>query len=106
MTGRARLLLLVALPCAGCSFATTVRQNTAAIVKSTETIGTNTEAIEASTSGTSSLVPALQDVVQLRGPMQAVATLGEPMQRVAALGEPMSRVAGLDPLPALTIEAA
>ena len=74
-----------------------IRQNTEAIGRSSTAIDTNTKAIAESTSGTTSLIPALQGVQRLDGPMRSVAALDPTMRSVAALSEPMSRVALLDP---------
>src|SRR5579864_2158999 len=82
---------------AGCSLATSVRKNTDAIQASTDSIRSNTEAIGESTKGTATLVPALQGVERLSGPMQSVASLEPTLRGVAALDAPMTRVAALDP---------
>ncbi|PYQ78281.1 MAG: hypothetical protein DMG01_11975, partial [Acidobacteria bacterium] len=66
-------IVVAAAITAGCSVATTVRQNTDAINNSSDTIRRNTEAIGDSTRGTGALVPALQGVERLRGPMESVA---------------------------------
>src|SRR6476659_247318 len=100
MSMRRAFALLPAAAMTGCSFATTIRQNTAAINGSSDTIRTNTAAIGESTRGTTALVPALQGVNNLRAPldmpMQSVAALNAPMMRVAALETPMNSVAQLD----------
>jgi len=96
MSMRKAFALLAAAAMTGCSFATTIRQNTAAINGSSDTIRTNTAAIGESTRGTTALVPALQGVNNLRAPLEAVAALSPTLQGVASLRDPMTRVAALD----------
>ena len=63
MPSMLRLVALLALiATTGCSTVTAIRQNTEAIGRSSTTIDTNTKAIAESTSGTTSLIPALQGV--------------------------------------------
>jgi hypothetical protein len=99
MTTRMRVLTVVALALcgSGCALSRSVRQNTDAIGGSTSAIAGNTEAIRASTAATGNLVPALQGVERLRGPMESVAALDPTLRGVAALREPMGSVAALDP---------
>src|SRR5205085_1120950 len=96
MKTRAISIAAAAAMLAGCSVATTVRQNTMAINGSSATIGSNTAAIRESTMATTALVPALQGVNGLRAPLESVAALSPTLQGVASLREPMTRVAALD----------
>src|ERR1051325_1365718 len=96
MKTRAISIAAAAALLAGCSVATTVRQNTMAIAGSSDTIRGNTAAIRESTMATTALVPALQGVNERRGPLDSVAALRPTLQGVASLGDPMTRVAALD----------
>jgi len=71
MTTRMRVAIAAALSVSagGCALSRGVRGNTAAIGGSTSAIASNTKAIQESTAGTTLLVPALQGVEKLRGPM-------------------------------------
>ena len=66
---------LTILSASGCSFATAVQRNTDAINTSSSTIDTNSRAVAESTRATGTLVPALQGVERLHGPMESVAAL-------------------------------
>jgi uncharacterized protein YceK len=57
---RKAFALLLAVEATGCSTVMTIRQNTAAINASSDSIRTNTAATGESTRGTTALVPALQ----------------------------------------------
>ena len=102
MTNRLRAAALVSVVVStGCSLATGIRQNTEAIGKSTTTIAHNTQAIQESTKGTTTLIPALQGTERLAEPLKAVSGLEPTLRSVASLSEPLGRVASLgEPLPA------
>jgi hypothetical protein len=93
---RSAVLLVLAVGSTGCSLATLARQNVDAINSSSAVIGENTKAIRASTEAQGTLIPALQGVERLRGPMESVADLQPALGAVAGLNEPMGRVAALD----------
>ena len=95
MTTRMRVLAAATLSV--CTGGCAIKQNTAAIGGSTSAIASNTKAIQESTAGTTLLVPALQGVERLRGPMESVAALDPTLKGVAALRDPMGSVAALDP---------
>src|SRR4029450_11893898 len=78
------LSLVAGLLSAGCSLATGIRQNSEAIGKSTATISANTQAIQESTKGTTTLIPALQGTERLAGPLQALSGRGAPVGNAAA----------------------
>ena len=90
--GRVVFLLALALASVSCSVATTVGRNTEAIEKSSATIQSNTAAIQESTKGTTALVPALQQVERLEGPLTRVAGLDPTLRSVADLRAPMTSV--------------
>src|SRR5262249_54841114 len=96
MSMRKAFAFLLAMTTTGCSTVMTIRQNTAAINASADTIRTNTAAICESTRGPTALPPALQGVHNLRAPLEAVAALSPTRQGVASLRDPMTRVAALD----------
>src|SRR6187200_1310808 len=89
-------LCVVAAMLSGCSVATNIQHNTEAIDRSSASINTNTAAVQESTTGTTSLVPALQGAERLREPLQQVANLEPTLKSVASLGDPLGRVAGLE----------
>src|SRR6186713_1347690 len=91
------VFLLATLASVSCSVATTVGRNTEAIEKSSATIQSNASAIQESTRGTTALVPALQQVQKLEGPLTQVAGLDPTLRSVADLRGPMTNVAGLGP---------
>jgi hypothetical protein len=112
---RIAVVLVAVLATTGCSLATSVRRNTDAIAMSSSAIGTNTRAVTDSTTATGSLVPALEGVERLRGPMESVAALDPTggggleraddrvaaldtsMRALADLQAPMTRLVGIAP---------
>src|SRR5262245_48565685 len=88
LSGRAFHMSVLLVTVALAARCATIRQNTEAINKSSATINTNTEAVTTSTKATGTLVPALEGVERLRGPMESVANLDPTLKSVAALSDP------------------
>ena len=78
---------------AGCATVPTIRENTRAIVRSTEGINTNSEAVGETSSIMAGLEPSMTRLAELQAPMEA---LHEPMIQVAALGPELRNVAELE----------
>src|SRR5262245_10548756 len=73
-----------------------VKRNTAEIERSVSAVRANTDVVLESTRSMGALIPSLQKVDQLRGPLQSVAGLDTTLQRVAELGTPLRSVATLE----------
>ena len=93
MTTRMRVLMVATMAVAGsgCALSRSVRRTPPPLAAAAPAIDGNTQAIHDSTAATGNLVPALQGVERLRGPMEAVAALDPTLKGVAALREPMGR---------------
>jgi hypothetical protein len=89
----ASALALLVLLMAGCSVVPTVRDNTKAIIRSTEQISANSQAVGESTATLASLEPSMTELAELKGPMVA---LHGPMIDVAELGPDLERVSELE----------
>ena len=76
----AAALVLLASSTPGCALAP-VRENTAAIGRTNETVSRNTMAVEASTRTASALVPALENVNRLEPSLRSLAGLDPPEHR-------------------------
>jgi hypothetical protein len=97
-TLRIGLAVLPASVLAGCSLATTVRQNTDAIGRTNETVAANTVAVRESTSALGSLAKDINRTTELQKPLERVAELDTVLRDLAALNEPLRRLAELRPV--------
>ena len=99
MKTRAISIAAAAAMLAGCSVATTVRQNTMAINGSSATIGSNTAAIRESTMATTAPVPALQgprSIASCRSPrIAAISEFGLPLRAWAITSSSGMSIFGL-----------